>query len=149
MEIFPAPPNKWHRFAVLRHAGWKEKPDHYDLLMETSSGEDLQEESLAEFQGYEHPPKSEFYIKPDKSIRRRYLFYEGEMSNNRGHVKRIDSGFYMKVLHRDMPFPRILLFRGEEVQGVYTYTILDSGLYRLQLIGIESKEARRILPSPS
>jgi hypothetical protein len=70
------------RYVVLQHDGISSP--HCDLLFETTPGSELASARLDAW-----PPKS---ITRSANHRRLYLDYEGEISGNRGHVKRIANG---------------------------------------------------------
>ena len=76
-------------FVIILHTGWGE--DHYDLMLE--SGEMLATWQLGQNCLDLGPGESEAARKlPDH--RRAYLTYEGPVSRQRGHVRRVSSGEY-------------------------------------------------------
>jgi hypothetical protein len=89
------PFNQELRFAVLRHSGFPERVDHYDLLLETTHGESPEDTALMKFETTSQLHSSELTVEYKGNIRRRYLQYEGPMSGNRGRVIRIDEGTYV------------------------------------------------------
>jgi hypothetical protein len=84
-RIFPTPPAL--RYVVLRHEGVDDP--HFDLMFETSSGS-----ALATWRSPRWPIESDTSLTKLADHRRAYLDYEGPVSDNRGHVRRITSGFY-------------------------------------------------------
>jgi hypothetical protein len=84
---------KWLRFAVLRHEGIAEP--HWDLLLEVSG-----QELLATWQIGNSPEEWSragvtLSAKRIADHRRLYLEYEGPISNNRGHVRRVAEGTFV------------------------------------------------------
>ncbi len=78
-----------YRFVVLRHIGFGEP--HFDLMLEVSTDADLKT-----WRVYEWPPTEEtrFEVLPDH--RRRYLMYEGPISDGRGEVRRVEQGVWRR-----------------------------------------------------
>lgn len=73
------------RYVVLHHTGYGE--DHFDLLLEISPGSEL-----ASWRCSDWPLKPDSRVSKLPDHRRAYLEYEGEVSNNRGRVKRVQAG---------------------------------------------------------
>jgi hypothetical protein len=73
------------RYVVLYHTGWIE--DHFDLMLETNAHAPLHTWRLDAF-----PVPGRIILLPDH--RREYLTYEGPVSHNRGHVRRVSAGEY-------------------------------------------------------
>ena|SRR5690242_6473974 len=73
------------RFVILRHDGI-ETP-HFDCMFETSPGSDL-----LSFRSPIWPLAMGTELASLGDHRRAYLDYEGPVSNNRGHVRRVLSG---------------------------------------------------------
>jgi hypothetical protein len=82
------PPNTPFRYVVLRHTGIPEP--HFDFMISFDRHEKLWTWRIATHPNTwsTHPPQA--IRLPDH--RRHYLTYEGEISNNRGHVTRISAG---------------------------------------------------------
>ncbi len=80
------------KYVVLHHTGWIE--DHFDLMLETDADGPLRTWRL------DHFPAARL-ITPLPPHRRAYLNYEGPVSNNRGHVKRVAMGDYALVYSND------------------------------------------------
>ena len=74
------------RYAVLHHTGVAEP--HFDLLYELASGD----ERLTTFRCPRWPLEIGDEIEELPEHRSVYLDYEGPVSNDRGHVTRIDAG---------------------------------------------------------
>ncbi|MGH7175792.1 MAG: hypothetical protein ACREJC_00300 [Tepidisphaeraceae bacterium] len=73
------------RYVVLRHEGI---PDpHFDLMLETAPGS-----KLATWRAPVWPIDGPVEIVLIGDHRREYLDYEGPLSENRGHVRRVDAG---------------------------------------------------------
>ena len=139
---------EWHRFALLHHTGWKEKGNHYDLVLETIYGEDQEEQSLLELTSRSRIEGEKFNVELMGPIRRRYLFYEGSMTRRRGEVKRIDKGAYIKLWTNDIINPSGIIFRGKTLKGAYKYTRTKNGFYIFEQCGVEGKDAIHLLPNP-
>lgn len=73
------------RYVVLRHEGIPEP--HFDVMFETSPGS-----ALTTFRSDTWPVSDKSALTRIQEHRRAYLEFEGEISNNRGHVKRVASG---------------------------------------------------------
>jgi hypothetical protein len=105
-----------HRFVVLRHEG-VEVP-HFDLMFETSPGS-----ALATWRSERWPLDRPTIATRIGDHRSAYLEFEGELSGNRGHVKRVssgtcfveqlDNGEYWAVHFADPFRPTISLKHGE------------------------------------
>ena len=76
------------RYVVLRHEGVAEP--HYDLMFETAPGS-----ALATWRSAEWPLRLGTPLTHLKDHRPSYLKYEGELSNGRGSVRRVASGFHV------------------------------------------------------
>jgi len=72
-------------YVILRHEGI-EHP-HFDLMFETAPGS-----KLATWRGDVWPIETPTPIERLPDHRADYLTYEGPVSNNRGHVRRVASG---------------------------------------------------------
>jgi hypothetical protein len=112
-RISPAPPSL--RYVVLRHEGIAEP--HFDLMFETSPGS-----ALATWQSPRWPIESETPLVRLGDHRREYLDYEGAISGDRGHVRRVTRGYYRldrtddtlwRLTFRDMIASSQLVFRRE------------------------------------
>ena len=73
------------RYVLLRHEGVA-KP-HFDLMLETAP-----DSLLATWRVYRWPIDEQVPLEKLAEHRRDYLEYEGPLSNDRGHVKRIVAG---------------------------------------------------------
>ncbi|MCC7350946.1 MAG: hypothetical protein IT446_10275 [Phycisphaerales bacterium] len=82
------------RFVILHHQGI-ESP-HYDLMIETAEGSALSTWRLDRW-----PPADGDVVTPLPDHRRAYLDYEGPISDNRGHVRRIAAG--VCIIQLDSP----------------------------------------------
>ena len=90
-RISPTPPAL--RYVVLRHEGI---PDpHYDLLFETLPGS-----PLVSWRSPRWPIETDTPLKRLPDHRREYLDYEGPLTGERGHVRRVTTG-YFRLDHRD------------------------------------------------
>ena len=72
-------------YVILRHEGIADP--HFDLLFETAQGSEL-----AAWRSPDWPVTPATTLTPLPLHRRAYLTYEGPISDNRGHVRRIHSG---------------------------------------------------------
>jgi hypothetical protein len=75
------------RYVVLHHTGIDEP--HYDLMLELAPGA-----SLATWRLPAWPPAPGDQFLPLAAHRRDYLEYEGPVSHNRGHVRRVAGGTF-------------------------------------------------------
>jgi hypothetical protein len=73
------------RYVILRHEGVD--PPHFDLMFETSPGS-----ALATWRSPEWPLRLGTPVTHLPDHREWYLNYEGEVSNQRGWVRRVASG---------------------------------------------------------
>lgn len=80
------------RYVILHHTGWVE--DHFDLMLEVDADGALETWRLDGFPAAES-------ITPLPAHRRAYLEYEGPVSRNRGHVRRVAAGQYATVARTD------------------------------------------------
>ena len=106
------------KFAILRHFDFPGRDDHFDILLEVSSGEDEQQTALVKFETNSDLASGNLLVEHKGLVRRRYLRYEGPMTGNRGHVERVDRGSYVL---RGM---ECVDFNGVVLRGRY---FLDSG----------------------
>jgi hypothetical protein len=84
-RIRPTPPSL--HYAILRHEGIANP--HFDLMFETTPGSEL-----ATWRSPTWPIETEATLTRLKDHRRDYLSYEGPISGDRGHVRRVESGVY-------------------------------------------------------
>lgn len=75
------------RFVVLRHEGIPEP--HFDLMLESKPGG-----ALVTWRSPVWPLVDQTPLTPLGEHRRDYLSYEGPISGNRGHVRRIAGGTF-------------------------------------------------------
>lgn len=73
------------RYVVLHHAGFGDP--HYDLMFESAPGS-----LLMTWRATDWPLAAGDVLTRIGDHRRDYLEYEGPVSNNRGHVQRVQSG---------------------------------------------------------
>ncbi len=78
------------RYVILRHEGIDDP--HFDLMFETAPGSELETWRVTEWPA--HDGTAIAYLKPH---RRAYLDYEGPLSGNRGHVRRIHVGTHTLI----------------------------------------------------
>ena len=81
------PPAQPLRYVVLRHEGVAQP--HFDLMLETAPGA-----ALATWRIPRWPIDEQINIDKVAEHRRDYLDYEGPISGDRGHVKRVTAGTY-------------------------------------------------------
>lgn len=79
------------RFTILQHTGIPSP--HFDLLIETDP-----EALLLTFRIEHWPITSPADVVRQQDHRRIYLDYEGPISRNRGHVRRVASGQYSNAV---------------------------------------------------
>ena len=96
------------RFVVLHHTGWPGHQDHYDLMLQFTSGLDDDSLVLRTFSSltdifplYSTKSSKSMAVKAAEKPyllrliddhRLSYLHFEGPLSQNRGSVKRVDEG---------------------------------------------------------
>src|SRR5690348_14642129 len=85
------------RYVVLRHEGIGDP--HFDLMFETSPGS-----ALLTWRSPEWPPRPGLMLTKLGDHRRAYLDYEGPVSNNRGHVRRVAAGTLRILVTADAVF---------------------------------------------
>lgn len=83
-RISPTPPSL--RYVILRHEGILEP--HYDLMFETLPGS-----ALAAWRSPVWPIETDIPVTRLTDHRREYLDYEGPLSEDRGHVQRVTTGY--------------------------------------------------------
>jgi hypothetical protein len=76
------------RYVVLRHE--RIPQPHYDLMFETAPGS-----TLATWRSADWPITPTTVFVPLSDHRHEYLEYEGPVSNNRGHVRRVAAGSHV------------------------------------------------------
>lgn len=106
-------PAEWGRFVVLRHEA---ADNHWDLMVEVAGEEKLWTWQVGIEPGAWGPELAAERIADHRKV---YLTYEGEISGNRGRVKRVDEG-RARILAM-APRVRVEL-EGAVVQGVFTLT---------------------------
>ena len=79
-------------YVVLHHAGYGEA--HFDLMLAVDENGPLLTWRL-----FEWPPIAATEYTPLPPHRRHYLTYEGDVSNDRGHVRRVANGVYESRQH--------------------------------------------------
>jgi hypothetical protein len=81
------------RFVILHHTGWtsSKKPDHWDWMLEPPLHD---REGLISFAVFSDPRTfwMDEPLEPKPRHRRDFLDYEGPISQDRGHVKRVACG---------------------------------------------------------
>jgi hypothetical protein len=92
---WPALRRRLFPFVLLRHTGSR-LGEHYDLMLETRDGTEMEESSLWALSSHSCPRLQDHRLewRTHGFHRRRYLFFEGPLSNNRGQLRRIDAGVY-------------------------------------------------------
>jgi hypothetical protein len=85
-----------YQYVILRHEGIANP--HFDIMLEEDAGSDL-----ATWRSDEWPIHKPTKLQSLQSHRREYLTYEGELSGNRGHVKRVEAGTYKRWPQWDDP----------------------------------------------
>lgn len=79
-------------FVILHHTGSPDAPDHFDLLLgapPAPGGKLLAWRLLPHPDTWPHHPPTAIRL---PNHRRHYLTYEGPISDNRGHVRRVAAG---------------------------------------------------------
>ena len=94
------------RFVVLRHEGVPEP--HFDLMFETAPGS-----LLATWRAAEWPLRNGTPLERLPDHRRAYLDYEGPVSQNRGHVKRVAAGNHSLIESNTLADFCVILVTGE------------------------------------
>src|SRR5258706_5113599 len=95
-EILPAKPDMPLRFAILHHTGVP--TPHFDLMFETAPGS-----PLATWRSPVWPILQPTPIERLDDHRRDYLDYQGPVSNDRGHVRRVAGGEVQFAVRTDDP----------------------------------------------
>ena len=108
------------RFVVLKHT--QDEGDHFDLMLE--EGETLLTWSFDEF------PAAGISCKCLFNHRLRYLDYEGEISDGRGVVKRVESGTFDMIAR--MPEAFHITLRGKQLQGNFCLVQSDEDTWTLE-----------------
>ncbi len=102
------------RFVVLHHTGHPTEPDHYDLMIEADEGLQTWRVMIAP-----DTVANDCTLQPLPTHRRDYLDYEGPISNNRGRVRRHDSGTC--TIEHGLSVMRVQ-FEGERLMGSWLIT---------------------------
>src|SRR5205823_6438693 len=99
------------RYVILHHEGFGEA--HYDLMFESAPGS-----LLMTWRATDWPFAAGDVLTRIGDHRRDYLDYEGPVSNNRGQVRRVQSGTCQiasqsdqLTLHIDQPEPILILLK--------------------------------------
>ena len=85
------------RYVVLRHEGI-ETP-HFDIMLEEAP-----DKELLTFRSDSWPIVEPTKLQKLPDHRREYLTFEGTLSGNRGHVRRVESGTYRSRPQWDDPY---------------------------------------------
>lgn len=81
------------RYAILHHTDWPGHGDHYDVLLQTSSGTSDDDRVLATFSTLNDEfPAEGIVFKQNTPHRRSFLDYEGALTEGRGRVRRVAQG---------------------------------------------------------
>jgi hypothetical protein len=82
------------RFVLHHHSGWLNHANHYDLMLQKSYGADENSAVLATFstQINQEPSGQGELFRVNEDHRLAYLTLEGALSQNRGTIRRVDSG---------------------------------------------------------
>jgi len=94
-----------HRFAILHHQSLTD--EHWDVMLETDT-------ALTTWSIPPQCPKGSSFVCPATRLpdhRKHYLDYEGEITDNRGTVTRIDFGTYQLLS------PGMFFLYGENFTG--------------------------------
>ncbi|CAN5487619.1 hypothetical protein BH10PLA1_BH10PLA1_12170 [soil metagenome] len=97
------------RFVVLRHEGIPQP--HFDVMFERSAGS-----ALASWRSDVWPIEQPCPLDHLDDHRREYLEYEGPLTNDRGHVRRVAAGFC--VFHEETPFVIVVRFTDPAAGGL-------------------------------
>jgi hypothetical protein len=81
------------KFVVLHHTGWPGHCDHYDLMLQVEARQSDDDRVLKTFSTQADVfPVPPVLLKKNVDHRRAYLKFEGEASDGRGRVERVDAG---------------------------------------------------------
>ena len=81
------------RFVVLHHTGWPGHTDHFDLMLQKEEGSGDDSPVLTTYSTERDQfPSAGVILAPNHDHRRAYLTFEGELSQQRGRVRRVDAG---------------------------------------------------------
>jgi len=123
------------RFVILHHTDWPGHPDHYDLMFQLREASDENETTLLNYASVvnEVPaPGSLFsFGSPHRQF---YLRYEGEISQQRGRVKRLDEGLCTILDATDATNFLKVELTGQRLRGIFTVRWTDDFVYVLELI---------------
>ena len=119
------------RFVLLHHTGWPGRSDHYDLMLETQSGDAADERALLTFatQNDELPAHGHI-LERLPAHRRAYLAYEGAVSGGRGQVARIDKGTCTWLRATE---PVAVELQGAKLFGRFSFHASGGTTYRLKV----------------
>ena len=86
--------NSAMRFVILHHTGWPAHPDHFDLMLQFAEGDDDNSQVLRTFSTLadSFPSGNSERLREIQHHRRLYLTYQGNLSDDRGNVERVDDG---------------------------------------------------------
>ena len=108
------------RYVILHHQGI---PDpHYDLMFEREPGG-----PLLTLRSPSWPILKPTPVEPLPDHRRDYLDYEGPVSNNRGDVRRVQSGTYQGNFRHGLMTSHDLTLLTPERAELQIYHIIDRG----------------------
>lgn len=103
-------------------------PAHYDLFLETEAGDDDHKGLLTFHTLTDQPPIGDGEIlRMGQMHRRRYLHYEGPLSDNRGSVRIVDRGSFRWMPQSDPAEGQFwLTMDGGLLNGIFSISVQDS-----------------------
>jgi hypothetical protein len=116
------------RFALLLHTHPRE---HYDLVMDQPESDEL---ATWRISNEIIPNFTSLHARKIFDHRRAYLTYEGEVSNNRGRVKRIDEGTI--VAHRWTPDSIDITMSGSLISGRFKLSLIAHDNWRIARLDV-------------
>jgi len=121
------------RFAILHHTDWPGHPDHYDLMFQLREASDENEQTLLNYASVinEFPaPGSLFSF--GSPHRQQYLKHEGDVSNQRGRVKRVDEGLCTILDAVDTNNFLKVELTGQRLRGIFIVRLTNDFVYILE-----------------
>ncbi len=120
------------RFVILHHTDWPGHPDHYDLMFQLSEAADDNETTLLNYASVVNEfPEAGSLFSFGSPHRQHYLKYEGEVSNQRGRVKRVDEGLCSILDAKDTNNFLKVELTGQRLRGIFTVRLTDDFVYIL------------------
>lgn len=121
------------RFVILHHTDWPGHPDHYDLMLQLREASDENERTLLTYSTVVNElPAVGSLFSFGSPHRQAYLDFEGPISNQRGAVKRVDSGTCKILDGSDLDNLLKVELIGGRLRGIFAVRLNQEFVYILE-----------------